>query len=130
MLLFGILSYSALRYTLLKGKQANLEHREQRLLLFLAQTSDERTIESLSDQLQSYAVIAHEGNLLQIRDLQGTVIFPATPEAAWLVVPKTNCGSPIFWRYDAWMAILTTVMCHVGRAGRSAGATLYRRVSG
>jgi heavy metal sensor kinase len=112
LLLFGVLSYSALRYTLLKGKQANLEHREQRLLLFLAQSREEHTAKSLSDQLHSYAVIAHEGNLLQLRDLQGRVIFPSRLETAWLTAPKTNCESPAFWDVSV-EGHPTTVMCHV-----------------
>jgi heavy metal sensor kinase len=116
LLLFGILSYSALRYTLLKGKQANLEHREQRLLLFLAQSREEHAAKSLSDQLQSYAVIAHEGNLLQIRDLEGSVIFPTRLETAWLAAPKTNCASPAFWDVTV-EGHPTTVMCHVIELG-------------
>ena len=116
LLLFGTLSYSALRYTLLKGKESNLEHREQRLLLFLAQSQEKGMAGSFSDRMQSYAVIAHEGNLLQIRDLQGSVIFPSRLEAAWLVAPKTNCGSPEFWDVSV-QGHLTTVMCHIVELG-------------
>jgi two-component system heavy metal sensor histidine kinase CusS len=112
LLLFGILSYSALQYTLLKGKQANLEHREQRLLLFLAQRRNEHAEEPLSEDLQSYAVIAHEGNLLQIRTLQGSVIFPTEMQSAWLADPQTKCDAPAF-RDVNLEGHPTTVMCHV-----------------
>jgi len=116
LLLFGILSYSALRYTLLKGKEANLEHREQRLLMFLAQSQNEPSARPLADQLQSYAMIAHEGNLLQIRNWQGNVIFPTKPGASWLAAPEENCVRPVFRDIEV-EGRPTTVMCHVVELG-------------
>lgn len=116
LLLFGILSYGALRYTLLKEKEASLEHREQRLMLFLAQSQQKHVAESLSDQLQSYAVIAHEGNLLQIRNPEGAVIFPTRLEASWLADPETNCTRPMFG--DVTVAgHPTAVLCHAVKLG-------------
>ena len=116
LLLFGILSYGALRYTLLQEKETSLEHREQRLMLFLAQGQQRHVAPSLSDQLQSYAVIAHEGNLLQIRNADGRVIFPTPLEASWLAVPKTTCTRPMF--DDVMVAgHPTTVLCHAVELG-------------
>src|ERR1700733_6712289 len=97
LLLFGLLSFGALRYALLSVKQSTLNRREQRLLLFLEQNRQKHVPAPLSEQLDNYALIAHEGNLFQIRDLQGGLIFPLNPAAAsWLSHPATECDRPVF----------------------------------
>src|ERR1700758_1240743 len=72
--IFGLASFGALRHTLTHLKRASLIRREQRLLLFLQQNRNAN--ESLDEQLDNYAVITHEGNLFQIRDLNGALLFP------------------------------------------------------
>ena len=95
--IFGLLSFGALRYGLLKVKRSTLNRREQRLLLFLEQNRQKHVPAPLSEQLESYALITHEGNLFQIRDLQGDLIFPLNPAgAAWLSHPATECAQPVF----------------------------------
>jgi hypothetical protein len=94
--IFGLLSFGALRYGLLKVKRSTLNRREQRLLLFLEQNRQKHVPAPLSEQLESYALITHEGNLFQIRDLQGDLIFPLNPAgAAWLSHPATECAQPV-----------------------------------
>jgi two-component system, OmpR family, heavy metal sensor histidine kinase CusS len=97
LLVFGLLSFEALRYALLKVKQSTLNRREQRLILFLEQNRQKHAPALLSEQLENYALITHEGNLVQIRDLQGGLIFPLNPAAAaWLSNPVTECAQPVF----------------------------------
>jgi signal transduction histidine kinase len=112
LLLFGLLSFGALRYALLKVKQATLHRREQRLILYLEQNRQKHVLAPLSEQLASYALITHEGNLFQIRDLRGSPIFPSSlAAAAWLSQPATKCAQPIF-RDVIVEAQPVTVVCH------------------
>jgi heavy metal sensor kinase len=94
---FGLLSFGALRYALLRDKRSTLNRREQRLILFLEQNRQKHVPSPLPEQLENYTLIAHEGNLFQIRDLQGGLIFPLNPAAAaWLSHPATECAQPVF----------------------------------
>ena len=52
LLLFGLLSFGGLRYTLLQLKRSSLTRREERLKLFLEQNREKKTQASLSEQLQ------------------------------------------------------------------------------
>lgn len=97
LLFFGLLSFGALRYALTKLKHSTLSRREQRLVLFLDQNKQKHSDALLSEQLENYVLITHEGNLFQIRDLQGSLIFPLNPAgAAWLPHPATECAQPAF----------------------------------
>jgi two-component system, OmpR family, heavy metal sensor histidine kinase CusS len=97
LLLFGLFSFAALRYVLLKVKQSTLNRREQRLVLFLEQNRQKHVPAPLWEQLQNYTLITHEGNLFQIRDIQGGLIFPLNPASAvWLSHPATECAQPVF----------------------------------
>jgi two-component system, OmpR family, heavy metal sensor histidine kinase CusS len=111
LLLFGLLSFGALRYALLKVKQATLHRREQRLMLYLEQNRQKHALAPLSEQLANYALITHEGNLFQIRDLRGGLIYPFSPAAAWLSQPATECGQPVF-RDVMVEGQPVTVVCH------------------
>jgi signal transduction histidine kinase len=106
-----LVSFGALRYALLHLKRASLARREQRLMLFLQQEKDKRVPLSTLEQLESYALIMHEGNLFQIRSASGAVIFPADAAgAAWLIHPATDCAKPVF--IDSVVDDQkTTVMC-------------------
>jgi signal transduction histidine kinase len=78
--------------------------------LFLKSNQGESIL--LPAQLQSYAVIAHEGNLFQIRDLDGKLLFPLYPAAAdWLLRPATACDSRLFEDLIVQNQVVT-VMCH------------------
>jgi len=97
LLLFGLLSYGTLRFTLLQLKEASLIRREQRLNLYLEQNRESGTSTSIPEQLRSYSVIAHEGNLFQIRDLNGSLAFPLDQETAELLPhPPSDCRKPVF----------------------------------
>ncbi len=121
LLLFGILSFGALRYSVIQSKRLTLMQRESRLLLFAEQIQREHQTTSLTEQLQNYTVIAHEGNLVQIRDLDGSLIFPLdATHASWFSRLPKDCTKPVFGD-----AILdgrpATVMCHTTTlAGRPA----------
>lgn len=93
--MFGIVSFGALRFTLLENKQKSLARREQRLLLLLNQAF--ATTSSLDAELQKYAITTHEGNLFQIRDGDGQLIFPKKSAFTdWLGQPTWNCSHPVF----------------------------------
>jgi two-component system, OmpR family, heavy metal sensor histidine kinase CusS len=113
LLLFGLLSLGALRYALLQVKRATLNHREQRLMLFLEQNQKKQTPTALAEQLHSYALIAHEGNLFQIRDLDGSLLFPLDAASAdWLAPAALGCSKRSFGD-RAVDGQTVTVMCHV-----------------
>jgi hypothetical protein len=57
LLLFGLFSFGALRYVLLKVKQSTLNRREQRLVLFLEQNKQKHIPAPLWEQLQNYTLI-------------------------------------------------------------------------
>jgi heavy metal sensor kinase len=97
LLFFGLLSLGALRYTLLKLKRESIVRREQRLSSYLEQNRLKRPSLPLSDQLQDYALISHEGNFFQIRDLSGGLVFPLQPtSAAWLQQEPWRCSGTTF----------------------------------
>ena len=110
--IFGVASFGALSYTLVRFKHLSLNRREQRLMLFLEQNSRRRVSASVLEQLQNYALITHEGNLFEIRDLNGVVLFPVEPaSASWLQKPETECAQPVFKDMVADGGPVT-VMCH------------------
>lgn len=97
LLLIGLLSLGALHYTLLQLKRDNLRRREERLSAYLEQNRMKRTAIPVSQELQDYALISHEGNLFQIRDLSGRLLFPINAAAAdWLQRPAQDCTKPVF----------------------------------
>jgi heavy metal sensor kinase len=98
LLLFGLLSFGALRVTLLQLKRSSLARREERLKLFLADNRQKQLHTPLSEQLENYAVITHEGNLFQIRDKSGRLVFPLSEaSASWLPDPTRDCATPAYW---------------------------------
>ena len=98
LLLFGLLSFGGLRYTLLQSKKSSLVRREERLKLFLEQNREKKTQASLSEQLQNYALITHEGNLFQIKEQGGKLVFPSNPvSAGWLPQVTRDCSTPASW---------------------------------
>jgi two-component system heavy metal sensor histidine kinase CusS len=113
LLVFGLLSFGALRYALLQVKQATLKHREQRLMLFLEQNQKKQNPIPLTEQLHSYTLIAHEGNLFQIRELDGSLLFPHDAASAdWLAPAALGCSKRSFGDRSVEGQTLT-VMCHV-----------------
>jgi HAMP domain-containing protein len=86
--------------------------RESRLRLFVEQNEREHKITSLTEQLRNYAVIADEGRFVQIRDVNGNLIFPFTAtHTSWLSHIPKDCTEPQF--EDAILdGQAATVMCH------------------
>jgi heavy metal sensor kinase len=93
LLLFSVVSYTALRYALVQLKLNTLHAREDRMLAFLERNKSTQV--PLVEQLQSYATIAHEGNLVQVRNLDGSVVFPVSgADVNWLPSMRGDCGKP------------------------------------
>src|ERR1700739_341821 len=78
LLLFGLLSYGTLRYVLFQFKRASITRRESRLIQMLEDNRAKHLPLALSEQLQNYAVVTHEGNLFQVRNPDGSPLFPAS----------------------------------------------------
>lgn len=112
LLLFGVCSYATLRYALIHVKRATLLRREQHLLLYLNENKSRLGFTPLDVQLRNYALIAHEGNLVQIRDRAGKLIFPAdAADFSASFSARQECASPKF--ADTLLEGQPgTVMCH------------------
>lgn len=109
LLIFGLMSFGALQYALLQGKKTHLEGREERLISFLKENRQKGVKESLTEQLQNYALVTHEGNLFQIRHLDGSMLFPLhTYSAGWAHPSEAPCTQP---SYSA-QGFSVLVMCH------------------
>ncbi|HWW22757.1 MAG TPA: ATP-binding protein [Edaphobacter sp.] len=110
---FGLISYGALRYSLLQGKKNHLQGREDRLLTFLSDNKTKGDTSLLDDQLSDFALVTHEGNLFQIHRADGSLLFPlnqSTPD--WLPANSEDCNHPTYAT-----AILDRkpilVLCHI-----------------
>lgn len=113
LLLFGLLSFEALRIALLQVKRASVARREQRLLTFLDENRKSHPELPLPDQLRNYATITHEGNLFELRTPEGGLIFPVDAAAAnWLVQPHASCIRPHFFT-QSFQGQPIVVMCHL-----------------
>jgi heavy metal sensor kinase len=111
LLIFGLLSVGALRYTLLQLKHSSLMRREQRLTEYVEQNRQKHSAVPLSEQLQNYALIADERDLFQVRDLDGKPVFPPDlASAQWLPRSVRQCGGPTFMDLDV-EGNPVTVMC-------------------
>ncbi|HEX4021706.1 MAG TPA: ATP-binding protein [Acidobacteriaceae bacterium] len=112
LLFFGVLSFGALRFALFQGKKSHLRGREQRLIKFLKENKAERTPLPLSEQLQNYAIVTHEGNLFEIRNLDGSLLFPLDINRADLIsVRPRDCSHTVFF-FQTLEHQPAMVMCH------------------
>jgi two-component system heavy metal sensor histidine kinase CusS len=115
LLLFGVLSFGALRFALYQGKKSHLEGREQRLTQFLADNAAERAPLSLSEQLRNYAIVTHEGNLFEVRNTDGSLLFPGSVNSVDRILPRNDdCAQTIFF-YQTLEHKPAMVMCHLTR---------------
>jgi two-component system, OmpR family, heavy metal sensor histidine kinase CusS len=97
LLLFGLMSFGALQYALLQGKKTHLQGREDRLISFLKDNKANGITQPLDEQLRNYAVVTHEGNLFDIHNLDGTLLFPAEGKKSDWVLPRNeDCAEPAF----------------------------------
>jgi two-component system heavy metal sensor histidine kinase CusS len=112
LLLFGLMSFGALQYALLQGKKTHLQGREDRLVSLLRENKATGVAEPLSEQLKSYALVTHEGNLFHVHNLDGTFLFPSEPIRNDWALGTEDCAQPVFTRVviDNQPAL---VMCHM-----------------
>lgn len=112
MLLFGIISYNVLHYALFQEKKTHLVGREQRLIRMLAENNAQQVARPLSEQLSNYAIVTHEGNMFQMRRLDGSLLFPTqSRDKNWASVDLSRCMErrfQIVWFVDS----PAMVMCH------------------
>jgi two-component system heavy metal sensor histidine kinase CusS len=111
-LLFGITSYGVLEYALQQEKKTHLLGREARLIRLLEDNQLQHVTGSLDAQLRDYALVTHEGNLFQLRRLDGSLLFPDDPSSAeWVSSKPVNCHQRSF-RMVQLEDEPALVMCH------------------
>jgi len=112
LLLFGSLTFAALRFALFQGKKSHLRGRELRLLRYLEENKAQQISLPLVEQLRNYATITHEGNLFELRDSAGNLLFPLDPVKGVNITPRAeSCEKTIFFlqKLEHTPAM---VMCH------------------
>lgn len=87
LLLFGALTYGILYYAAVQGKETHLIGREERLTALLHKQSGENE----QALLRSFTAATHEGNLIFIRDVGGTWLFPANHAPDWTLSSEETC---------------------------------------
>jgi heavy metal sensor kinase len=113
LLIFGLMSFGALRYALLQGKKTHLQGREDRLIGLLNENKAKSVTEPLTEQLRNYALVTHEGNLFHIHNLDGSVLFPAEGiRRDWSLPVKDDCTQPVF-SSEILNQQAVLVMCHM-----------------
>lgn len=112
LVLFGLMSFGALRYALLQGKKTHLEGREQRLIALLNENKAKGVTTPLEEQLRNYALVTHEGNLFHIHHLDGSLLFPRESTTDdWGLSRASDCAQPTYRTADVdHQPIL--VLCH------------------
>jgi two-component system heavy metal sensor histidine kinase CusS len=111
-LLFGISSYAVLHYALLQEKQTHLLGREERLLRLIEENRAQNVTASLNEQLDNYALVTHEGNLFQLRNPDGSLLFPSGgKDRQWPISYSESCQQRSFHliQLDGSSAM---AMCH------------------
>lgn len=111
-ILFGIVSYGVLEHALFQEKQTHLLGREDRLIRLLEENKSQGVKASLNDQLTNYALVTHEGDLFELRRLDGTLLFPSNPKsAAWAASEAVSCLQRTF-RLVHLVSGPALLMCH------------------
>ncbi|HEX7158340.1 MAG TPA: ATP-binding protein [Edaphobacter sp.] len=112
LVLFGLMSFGALRYALLEGKKTHLAGREERLIALLNENKAKGVTASLQDQLRAYALVTHEGNLFHIHNVDGSLLFPheSTTED-WGLSATGDCTQPTYGTAIAERQPIL-VLCH------------------
>jgi two-component system heavy metal sensor histidine kinase CusS len=111
-LLFGITSYGVLHYALLQEKKTHLLGHEERLLKLIEENKAQHVSASFNEQLSNYALAMHEGNLFQLRNPDGTLLFPAgATNKAWPFSDSVHCQQREF-RMGQLDGSPVMAMCH------------------
>jgi two-component system heavy metal sensor histidine kinase CusS len=113
LLLFGVLSYGALRFALFQGKKSHLQGREQRLTQFLKENKVEGTTSPLTEQLRKYAIATHEGNLFEIRNPDGSLLFPLDVNKEDRISPGSDSCEQTVYFFQTLEHKPAMVMCHL-----------------
>jgi signal transduction histidine kinase len=112
LLIFGILSYGALRFALFQGKKTHLMGREQRLIEYLAQNRVQSPPLPMSEQLRNFTIVTHEGNLFEIRNADGSLLFPREVSGPDAISPTSDdCTQPVYF-FQTLEHQPAMVMCH------------------
>jgi len=112
MVLFGVISYGVLRYALLEEKKTHLVGREDRLIRLLDENRSQQAPESLNEQLNNYALVTHEGNLFQLRNMDGSLRFPSKAKGTdWSYLAPAGCHERHF-QLVLIGATPAMMMCH------------------
>jgi two-component system, OmpR family, heavy metal sensor histidine kinase CusS len=112
-LLFSIVSYGVLEYALLQEKKTHLLGREERLMRLLEDNRVQHVAASLDEQLKNYALVTHEGDLFQIRRVDGSLLFAGDPrEADWMLTRSAECPQRTFHMITLEEKP-ALVMCHI-----------------
>ena len=112
LVLFGLMSFGALRYALLEGKKTHLEGREERLIALLNENKQKGVTIPLEEQLRAYALVTHEGNLFHIHHLDGSLLFPRESTTDdWGLSSTSDCAQPTY-RTASFDRQPILVLCH------------------
>jgi heavy metal sensor kinase len=112
MVLFGVISYAVLHYALLKEKETHLLGREERLIHLLEDNRAQRVPTPIDEQLRNYALVTHEGNMFQLRRLDGAALFPSgTQDTNWAFSDASGCSQRRF-KLVQLSDSPAMVMCH------------------
>lgn len=113
LLLFGMMSFGVLQYTLLEAKKTHLQGREDRLISLLKENKASETPISLEEELRNYVLVTHEGNLVDIQKMDGTPIYPfKNSERTLALQDKGDCSRPSF-RSVVLDPHPEMMMCHI-----------------
>jgi two-component system, OmpR family, heavy metal sensor histidine kinase CusS len=111
LVLFGLMSFGALRYATLEGKKAHLVGREQRLITLMAENKANHVTTSFENQLRDYALITHEGNLFHLYNADGSLFFPSDFKSSNWFPPSVDCSKPVY-RQVVYEGQTILVLCH------------------
>lgn len=87
LMLFGALTYGILYYAAVQGKETHLIGREDRLQALLRMQTDTNE----QELLRSFTAATHEGNLIFIRNSDGTWFFPTNHAPDWKLSSAQSC---------------------------------------
>lgn len=111
LVLFGLMSFGALRYATLQGEKTHLIGREQRLIRLIAENNANHVSTSLEEQLRNYALITHEGNLFHLYNADGTLFFPSSFKSRSWIPATVDCTEPVY-RQVFYEGEAILVRCH------------------
>ncbi len=112
MALFGLISYAVLYYALLHEKATHLLGREDRLIKLLEDNRAQRVPTPIEEQLRNYVLVTHEGNMFELRKLDGSTLFPSgSQHTTWTFSDPYGCSERRF-QVQQLDSSPVMVMCH------------------